>query len=68
MAEKDLEIEVSSGNVFDDLGFDNAREMLIKSRIAYAIALKIEQQGLTQSDAADALGIDQPKVSYPVSR
>lgn len=63
MAEKYLEIEVSSGNVFDDLGFDNAREMLVKSRIAYAIALKIEKQGLTQAEAADALGIDQPKVS-----
>lgn len=66
MAEKDLEIEVSSGNVFDDLGFDNAREMLVKSRIAQAIAEKIEQQGLTQSEAANVLGIDQPKVSYLV--
>ena len=66
MAEKDIAIEVSNGNVFDDLGFDNVREMLIKSRIAYAIALNIEQQGLTQAEAADALGIDQPKVSYIV--
>lgn len=66
MAEKDLEIEVSSGNVFDDLGFDNAREMLVKSRIAQAIASKIEKLGLTQALAAEILGIDQPKVSYLV--
>lgn len=66
MPNKDLKIEVSSGNVFDDLGFDNAREMLVKSRIAQAISHKIEQQGLTQSEAANVLGIDQPKVSYLV--
>ena len=66
MTEKDLEIEASSGNVFADLGFDNAREMLVKSRLAQAIACKIEQQGLTQAEAANVLGIDQPKVSYLV--
>lgn len=66
MTEKDLEIEVSSGNVFADLGFDNAGEMLVKTRLAQAIAYRIEQQGLTQQEAANVLGIDQPKVSYLV--
>lgn len=66
MAENDLEIEVSSGNVFADLGFDDAGEMLVKSRIARVIAIKIKQQKLTQAQAAKILGIDQPKVSYLV--
>ena len=66
MAEKELEIEVSSGNVFADLGFDNAREMLVKSRMAHVIAFKIEQQQLTQTQAAEILGIDQPKISHLV--
>jgi len=64
--QKDLEIEVSSGNVFADLGFDNAREMLIKSAIAQMIVSNIEKLGLTQALAAELLGIDQPKVSYLV--
>ncbi len=66
MAQNDIEIEVSSGNVFADLGFDNAREMLVKSRMAHVIAFKIEQQKLTQAQAAEILGIDQPKVSHLV--
>jgi len=64
MTEKNLEIVVGSGNVFSDLGFDNAREMLVKSALAQAIASKLEKLGLTQALAAEILGIDQPKVSY----
>ncbi len=63
MTANDVEIEVSSGNVFADLGFDNAREMLIKSAMAQVIAARIEKLGLTQALAAEILGIDQPKVS-----
>ena len=66
MTDKDLNIEVGSENVFEDLGFDNAREMLTKSSIAQAIATKIEQKGLSQAEAASVLNIDQPKVSYLV--
>ncbi len=66
MTEKDTKIEVSSGNVFADLGFDNTGEMIVKSRMAYVIALKIEKRKLTQVQAAEVLGIDQPKVSHLV--
>ena len=56
-------IEVSSGNVFADLGDEQASETLLKSRLAQRLAKVIETQGLTQSEVAAILQIDQPKVS-----
>ena len=63
MKDKDMGVTAGSGNVFEDLGFENAGEMRVKSSLAQAIASKIEQRKLTQSAAAHILGIDQPKVS-----
>lgn len=53
----------SSGNVFADIGVRNPDEALVKARLARVIARAIEAKHMTQSDAADLLGIDQPKVS-----
>lgn len=53
----------SSGNVFEDLGFSNADEMLAKSELVRQINKIIEQRGLTQVEAAALLGVNQPKVS-----
>lgn len=55
--------EVSSGNVFADLGFPDAEEMLAKSDLAIQITDLIKKKKLTQLKAADLLGIDQPKIS-----
>jgi predicted XRE-type DNA-binding protein len=52
-----------SGNVFADIGFDNADEMLARSELVRYINRIIEQRGLTQVEAAKLLGINQPKVS-----
>jgi predicted XRE-type DNA-binding protein len=52
-----------SGNVFADIGFANAGEMLAKSELVRHINKIIEQRGLTQVEAAKLLGINQPKVS-----
>lgn len=54
---------VSSGNVFADLGHPNPEEALLKAQLAYRIRAIIQDRGLTQAQAADLLGIDQPKVS-----
>ncbi|MBI3663867.1 MAG: XRE family transcriptional regulator [Acidobacteria bacterium] len=54
---------VSSGNVFADLGFPNAEEMLAKAELAHKITAIIERRRLTQARAAALLGVDQPKVS-----
>ncbi len=53
----------SSGNVFADMGLEDADELLIKADLAISIAAIIKRRGLTQTVAAKALGIDQPKVS-----
>lgn len=60
---KEIEVEKSSGNVFADLGHANPEEALAKSRLAQRIAELIEEQDLTQLQAAELLGVDQPKVS-----
>ena len=53
----------STGNVFADLGLDNADERLAKANLAQRISEQIARSGMTQQQAADTLGVDQPKVS-----
>lgn len=60
---EEIKVEVSSGNVFADLGLPNPEEMLVKAELASKIGEIIETRNLTQMDAAEILGIDQPKVS-----
>jgi predicted XRE-type DNA-binding protein len=56
-------VERGSGNPFADLGLPNADERLVKAKLAFQIAQAIEASGLSQTAAAERLGIDQPKVS-----
>jgi|SRR5262245_2100768 predicted XRE-type DNA-binding protein len=58
-----ITIEQGSGNVFADLGYPNAEEALTKARLAQRITAVLEKKRLTQIQAAQLLGIDQPKVS-----
>ena len=53
----------SSGNVFADLELPDADERLLKAQLAVQIRRFIEQKGWTQSEAAEVIGLDQPKVS-----
>lgn len=53
----------SSGNVFADLGFQDAEEHLLKAKLASKIAELIEKKGLTQAQTAERTSLDQPKVS-----
>jgi predicted XRE-type DNA-binding protein len=57
------EYEVSSGNVFADLGFAEPEEELARAALAHRIATIIEDRGLTQVEAAAIMGVNQPKVS-----
>lgn len=56
-------IEEGSGNVYADLGRTDASEMLIKARLAEKIGGIIKARHLTQVQAAEILGLPQPKVS-----
>lgn len=65
MASKHEEIAVtaSSGNVFADLGVAEPEEELAKAKLASHIRQAIKRRRLTQTAAADLIGIDQPKIS-----
>lgn len=58
-----ITIEQGSGNVFTDLGYPDAEEALTKARLAQRITEVLEKKRVTQLQAAQLLGIDQPKVS-----
>ena len=54
----------SSCNVFADLELPDADERMLKAQLAVQIRRFIEEKGWTQTEAAEAVGLDQPKVSY----
>ncbi|MER9412332.1 helix-turn-helix transcriptional regulator [Mesorhizobium sp. M0589] len=64
---EDITAEVSSGNVFADLGFDNPEEELLKAKLAREIRAIIKRRRLTQAKSADLLGMKQPDVSAIVT-
>lgn len=55
----------SSGNVFIDLGFapHEAAVMLLRCELAEALRKWIDREGITQSEAAERLGVAQPRIS-----
>jgi predicted XRE-type DNA-binding protein len=60
---KNLAIHEGSGNVYRDLGFPDAEEMLVKAQLVTKIREIIRSKGLTQMEAAKILGLPQPKLS-----
>ncbi|MBD1804635.1 XRE family transcriptional regulator [Microcoleus sp. FACHB-SPT15] len=60
---QEIRVQASSGNVFADLGLENSDELLVKAELARKINSIITKQQMTQAEAAELLGIDQPKVS-----
>ena len=57
------EIEKGSANVYADLGMTDAGEMLVKAQLATKIAEIIKHRRMTQVQAAELLGMPQPKLS-----
>ena len=60
---EDTIIEVSSGNIFADLGLPDPEERSVKSRLSSYIEDLMETRCLTQSAAAALMGLSQPDVS-----
>jgi len=60
---EDSKVTRSSGNVFADLGLPDADHLLAKADLAIEISSIIQDRGLTQAEAAEIMGVDQPKVS-----
>ena len=58
-----IEIEEGTGNVYADLGMADADEMLVKAQLATKIGEIIKSRKWSQQQAADVLGLTQPKLS-----
>jgi predicted XRE-type DNA-binding protein len=58
-----IEIEISSGNVFADLGLPDAEQLKIKSGLVIEITRAVRRLDLTQEEAGRRMGISQTKVS-----
>lgn len=58
-----IEVEAGSGNVYADLGFENAEQMLVKARLVAKISEIIRRRRLTQAQASELLGMSQTKLS-----
>ena len=56
-------IEHGSTNVYADLGLENAEKMLVKAQLTIKIGEIIKRRKLTQVQAAELLGMTQPKLS-----
>jgi predicted XRE-type DNA-binding protein len=57
------EIEEGSGNVYADLGMEDAEELLVKAQLATKIGEIVKARKWSQQQAAEVLGLTQPKLS-----
>ena len=62
-AKREDQVIRGTGNVFADLGYSDATERQAKLRLAYALNQILEERRLSQAEAANVLGVTQPKVS-----
>ena len=58
-----LDYTISSGNIFQDLGFANAEEKLAKVKLASVITDILEQQQITPQQAAQILGLELEQIN-----
>jgi predicted XRE-type DNA-binding protein len=58
-----IPVEKGSGKVYRDLGYRDSESMPVKAQLAAKIAEIVQRRALTQTRAAEILGLAQPKVS-----
>src|SRR5947209_12941202 len=59
-----IEFEESTGNVFADLGLEDADELFTRSRLGFHVYKILTDRKLKQREIAALLGIKQPEVSH----
>lgn len=57
------ETEIGSGNIFADLGLDDADELSTRTALGIQVMKTIREKGLSQKEAGKLLGLKQPDVS-----
>jgi predicted XRE-type DNA-binding protein len=65
MIEETIQIEAtpSSGNVFADMGLEDAEELLTRAKLGVAVRRILESRRLKQQEITKLLNIKQPEVS-----
>ncbi len=63
MYDEQITVTSGCGNVYEDLGLPDAESMLLKAQLASTIKRILADKDLTQTRAAEILGISQPKLS-----
>lgn len=58
-----MRVTKGSGNVFRDLGLPDADLLQAKADLVHRISVLIEERRLTQTQAAEVIGVTQPKIS-----
>lgn len=58
-----IPVIASSGNLFADLGWPDAEEALARVQLSQQITEIIARKKLSQAEAAELMGLDQPRVS-----
>jgi predicted XRE-type DNA-binding protein len=61
---EEIEVEKGSGNIFADLGLEDADELLARSQIGFFVFKILEDKKLKQREVANILGIAQSDVSH----
>lgn len=56
-------LEVSSSNIFADLGLDDADELYTRACLGVQVMKIIRERGYSQKEAAEFLGLKQPEIS-----
>ena len=59
-----IEHEEGSGNVFADLGLEDADELFTRAQIGFHVYTLLKRRKLKQREMAKVLGIAQPDVSH----
>ena len=60
---KKIEFEESSGNIFTDIGLENAEELLLRAELGHSVRIILEKRELKQREIGKLLEIKQPEVS-----
>ena len=61
---EEIEMYEGSGNVYADLGLEDADELSIRSQIGFLVFTILKDRKLKQREIARVLGIAQPDVSH----
>jgi len=60
---KKIQHQIGIGNIFADLGLEDADALLIRAKLGHAVRTILKDRGLNQTNISDLLKIDQAEVS-----